>query len=55
MYSLHVFLRGIKWVMFHDPLDYFQKSPFGGRPNTNPGEHGTPNTHNRQLILFYHV
>ena len=32
--------------------DYFQKPPFGGRPNTKPEDHGTPNAHNR---LFYHV
>jgi hypothetical protein len=30
-------------------LDYFQESPFGGRPNTKHGDHGTPNTHNRWL------
>ena len=24
-------------------------------PNTNPGDHGTPNTHNRWFILFYHA
>ena len=27
----------------------------GGRPNTKPGDHDTPNTHNRWFILFYHV
>jgi hypothetical protein len=36
-------------------LDYFQKRPLGGRPNTKPGDHGTPNAHNRQFILFYHA
>jgi hypothetical protein len=25
----------------------FQKPPLGGRPNTKPGDHGTPNVHNR--------
>jgi hypothetical protein len=25
------------------------------RPNTKPGDHDTPNTHNRWFILFYHV
>jgi hypothetical protein len=33
----------------------FQKPPLGGRPNTKPGDHGTPNVHNRWHILFYHV
>ena len=41
--------------MFHGHLDYFQKPPLGGRPNTKPGDHGTPNAHNRRFILFYHV
>ena len=41
--------------MFHGHLDYFPKPPLGGRPNTKPGDHGTPNAHNRWFILFYHV
>ena len=41
--------------MFHGHLNYFQKPPLGGRPNTKPGDHGTPNAHNRWFILFYHV
>ena len=36
-------------------LDYFQKTPHGGRLNTKPGHHGTPNVHNRWFILLYHV
>ena len=32
-----------------------KKPPLGGRPNTKPGDHGTPNAHNRWFILFYHV
>jgi hypothetical protein len=55
MWSLHGFLHGIIWVMFHGHLDYFEKPPLGGRPNTKPGDHGTPKTHNRWIILFYHV
>ena len=55
MWSLHGFLHGIKWIMFHGHLDYFQKPPLGGRPNTKPGDHGTPNAHNHWFILFYHV
>jgi hypothetical protein len=55
MWSLHGFLHDIDWVMFHGHLDYFQKPPFGGRPNTKPGDHGTLNAHNCWLILFYHV
>ena len=49
------FLHGIEWIMFHGHLDYFQKPPLGGRSNTKPGEHGTPNAHNRWFILIYHV
>ena len=41
MYSLHGFLSDIPWIMFHGHLDYFQKPPLGGRPNTKPGDHGT--------------
>ena len=35
------FLHGIQWIMGHGHLDYFQKPPLGGRPNTKPGDHGT--------------
>ena len=41
--------------MFHGHLDYFQKLPLGGRPNTKLGEHGTLNAHNRWFVLFYHA
>jgi hypothetical protein len=42
--------------MCHGHLDNFQKTPLGGRPHTKTlGDHGTPNTHNRWFILFYHV
>jgi hypothetical protein len=36
-------------------LDYFQKPPLGGRPNTKQGDHGIPNAHNRRIIPFYHM
>jgi hypothetical protein len=49
------FLHGIQWIMFHCHLDYFQKSPLGGRPNTKLGGCGTLNTYNCWFILFYHV
>ena len=49
------FLCGIKWIMLHGYLDYFQKPPLGGRPNTKPQDHGTPNAHNGWFILFYRV
>ena len=39
------FLHGIEWIMFHGHLDYFPKPPLGGRSNTKPGHHGTPNVH----------
>ena len=51
----HGFLHGIKWIMFHGHLDYFQKAPIGGRPNTKPRDRGTPSAHNCWFILFYHV
>ena len=35
-------------------LGLFSKPPLGGRPNTKSRHHGTPNAHNRWLILFYH-
>ena len=42
--------------MYHSHLDYFQKPPLGGRSNQKkPGDHDTPNVHNRWFILFYHV
>jgi hypothetical protein len=50
--SLQGFLHGIEWIMFHGHLDYFQKPPFGGRPNTKPGDHRTPNAHNHWCILL---
>jgi hypothetical protein len=42
-------------LCFMGRLDYFQKSPLGGRPNTKLGDHGTSIVHDRQFILFYHV
>ena len=36
----------------HAHLDYFQKPPLGGRANTKPRHHGTPNAHNR---LFHSI
>ena len=44
--SLHGFLHGIKWITFRGHLNSFQKPP---------GDHGTPNAHNRWFILFDHV
>ena len=38
--SLHGFVHGIERVMFHGHLDYFLKSPLGGRPDTKLGDHG---------------
>ena len=55
MWSLHGFLHGIEWIMYHGHLEYSKKPHLGGTPNTKSGEHGTPNAHNRWLILFYHV
>ena len=36
-------------------LGLFSKTTSWGRPNTKPGEHGTPNAHNHWFILSYHV
>ena len=55
VWSLHGFLHGIEWIVFHGHLDCFQKPPLGGRPNTIPGDHGIPNAHDCWFILFYHV
>ena len=52
---LRGFLYGIKWIIFHGHLDYFQKPLLGDRPDTKLGDHGIPNAHNRCFILFYHV
>ena len=41
--------------MFHGHLDYFQKPSPGGRLNPNPGDHSSPNTHNRWFILIYNA
>ena len=55
MSSLHGFVHGIEWIMVHGHLDCSQKSFVGGRPNTNLGDHDTPNAHNCWFILFYYV
>ena len=48
-------LHDIKWIMFHCHLDYFQKSPLGGRLNTKPQDYGTQNAHYQYFILLYYV
>jgi hypothetical protein len=53
--SLHGFMHGIEWIMFHGHFGYFRKPPLGGKPNMKPGDHGTLNVHDRRFILFYHV
>ena len=47
MQSLHGSLQGIDWIMFHGHLDFIQKPPLGGRPNTKPGDHDILKLHNR--------
>ena len=49
------YVHGIKLIVFHAHLEYFQKPPLEGRPNTKPGDHDTPNAHDRRFILFYHL
>ena len=53
--SLHGFLRGSQWIMFHGHLDYFRKPPLGGRPSIKPCDHGTLNVYNRWIVLFYRM
>ena len=48
--SLHGFLHGIKWVMFHG--HYFEKSSLAHRPNTILGDHDTPKIHICWFIIF---
>ena len=55
MQCLHGFLHGIEWIMFHGYLDCSLKLSLGGKPDTKPIDHGTPNTHNCFFILFYHM
>ena len=38
----------VTWIIFKKP-------PLGGRSNTIPGDHDTPNAHNRWFILYYHA
>ena len=47
MCSLHGFIHGIEWIIFHGHSDHLQKPPHEGRPNIKPGDRGTPNAHNR--------
>ena len=42
-------------VWLHGHLDCCQKPTLGGMPNTKPGDHVTPNAHDRQVLIFYHV
>ena len=48
--SLHGFLHGIKWIMFHDHLDYLQRPSLGIRLDTKPlGDRDTSKT--SQLLI----
>ena len=41
---------------FVDTWTILQKPPLGGgRPNTKPGDHGTPKAHNCWFVLSYHA
>ena len=48
-------LHGIEWAISHGHLDYFQKPPLGGKPNTCLGDHGNPNVNDRWYTLVNHV
>jgi hypothetical protein len=54
-WHLRGFLHGIEWIMFHGHLDYFQKPPLRGRPDTKPWDHYTPKSHNCWSLILYHV
>ena len=41
--------------MIHGHLDYFQKPPLGGKPNTKLRAHGTPKFHSCWFVIFYHL
>ena len=43
-------MNHVSWL-----LGLFSKPPLGGRPNTKPGDHGTPNAHNHCFILIHHA
>ena len=56
MQSLHGFQHGIKWIMHVSwSLGLFSRTTHGGRPNTKPCDHYTPNAPNRWFILWYHA
>ena len=57
---------GCKFYMYHYVASHgsscfavtsivFPKPPLGGRPNTKPGDHGTPSAHARRFISTYHA
>ena len=50
--NVHGFSHGMKWTVYRGHSYYFQKPLVGGRPNIEPGDHGTHNAHNRWFILF---
>ena len=52
MWSLCGFLHGIKWIMFQGHLDYFHKTPLGGRPNTKTRR---PWHSERSHLLIYYI
>ena len=49
--STWIFIDGIEWIVFNGHLDHFQKPSLGGGLNSKPGDHGTPNAHDR--CVFY--
>ena len=55
MESLHGFLHGIEWIMFHGHLDCFQKPSLGGRPNTKLGDLALRMLKTVGLFYFIHV
>ena len=47
------FLHGIKWIIFHGHLDYFQKPPLEGRPNNKTNRPWHPKI--SQPLIYVHL
>ena len=51
MWSLHIFLHDLKWIMFHGQTVTFQKPPLGSRPRTKLGVRDTLKSCNCWFIM----
>ena len=55
MWSLHRFLHGIEWIVFHGHLDYFQKPPLGGSLTQSKESMALRTFTTIDLFYLYHV